>query len=128
MADKEEQKNIEIANEVVAIIAGLAATEVPGVAGMSGGIAGGFAEILGRKNLTKGVEVETDETKATINLYIIVDYGVSIPEVAENIQRDVKNAIEQMTGLKTEEIYIHIQGVEFNDDDENKLPEEKTNS
>ncbi len=120
MSDDKNKKHLEIENEVVAIIAGLAATEVEGVAGMSGGIAGGFAEMLGRKNLTKGVEIETEKNKVKLDIFIIVDYGVSIPEVSENIRNNVKNAIKQMTGLETEELVIHVQGVEFNNNDQNE--------
>lgn len=102
---------IRIADEVVSIIAGLAATEVEGVAGMSGGIAGGIAEILGRKNFSKGVKVEVGEKEAAIDLYIIVKYGVRIPDIALNVQEAVKAAIENMTGLSTVEVNVHVQGV-----------------
>ena len=102
---------IKIADEVVGIIAGLAATEVKGVAGMSGGLAGGITEMLGRKNLSKGVKVEVGERETAIDLYIIVEYGVKIPEVAWEIQEGVKNAVETMTGLNVVEVNINIQGV-----------------
>lgn len=104
---------LKIANEVVGIIAGLAAIEVEGVAGMSGGIAGGIAEMLGRKNLSKGVKVEVGEHEAAVDLFIIVDYGTPIPEVARNIQNNVKQAIEGMTGLDVVEVNIHVLGVHF---------------
>ena len=107
---------IRIADEVVSIIAGLAATEVEGVAGMSGGIAGGIAEILGRKNFSKGVKVEVGEKEAAIDLYIIVKYGVRIPDIALNVQEAVKAAIEIMTGLSTVEVNVHVQGVGFPED------------
>ena len=107
---------IRIADEVVSIIAGLAATEVEGVAGMSGGIAGGIAEILGRKNFSKGVKVEVGEKEAAIDLYIIVKYGVRIPDIALNVQEAVKIAIENMTGLSTVEVNVHVQGVGFPED------------
>lgn len=107
---------IRIADEVVSIIAGLAATEVEGVAGMSGGIAGGIAEILGRKNFSKGVKVEVGEKEAAIDLYIIVKYGVRIPDIALNVQEVVKAAIENMTGLSTVEVNVHVQGVGFPED------------
>ena len=107
---------IRIADEVVSIIAGLAATEVEGVAGMSGGIAGGIAEILGRKNFSKGVKVEVGEKEADIDLYIIVKYGVRIPDIALNVQEAVKAAIENMTGLSTVEVNVHVQGVGFPED------------
>ncbi|MDK2878469.1 MAG: hypothetical protein PWR06_1185 [Thermoanaerobacteraceae bacterium] len=108
-----DKGSIKIADEVVGIIAGLAATEVEGVAGMSGGIVGGIAEILGRKNLSKGVKVEVGEKEAAVDLYIIVNYGVRIPEVAWNVQENVKKAIENMTGLSVIEVNIHVQGVNF---------------
>lgn len=108
---------VKIADEVVAIIAGLAATEVLGVAGMSGGLAGGIAEILGRKNLTKGVKVEVGEKQAAIDLFLIVEYGVKIPEVAWHVQENVKKAIESMTGLDVIEVNIHIQGVKIAGDE-----------
>lgn len=102
---------VKISDEVVAIIAGIAATEVPGVAGMSGSIAGGIAEILGRKNLSKGVKVEVGEKEAAIDLYIIIEYGCRIPDVAWEIQEKVKKSVETMTGLNVIEVNIHIQGV-----------------
>lgn len=104
---------ITFADEVVAIIAGLAATEITGVAAMSGGIAGGIAEKLGKKNLSKGVKVEVGEKEAAIDLFIIVEYGVRIPEISWNIQENVKKAVENMTGLKVLEVNIHVQGVNF---------------
>jgi uncharacterized alkaline shock family protein YloU len=104
---------VKISEEVVAIIAGIAATDVPGVAGMSGGIAGGIAEILGRKNLSKGVKVEVGEKEAAIDLYIIVEFGARIPEVAWDIQDKVKNTVQAMTGLNVVEVNIHVQGVNF---------------
>ncbi len=112
--------SIRIADEVVSIIAGLAATEVEGIAGMSGGIAGGIAEMLGRKNFAKGVKVEVGEKEAAVDLYIIVKYGVRIPDVALAAQENVKQAIENMTGLSVVEVNIHVQGVGFPDDEENK--------
>lgn len=102
---------VRIANEVVGIIAGLAATEIDGVAGMSGGIVGGIAEVLGRKNFSKGVKVEVGEKQAAIDLFVIMEYGVKIPEVAWEIQNKVKNGIENMTGLEVVEVNVHVQGV-----------------
>ncbi|SHK06860.1 Asp23/Gls24 family envelope stress response protein [Desulforamulus aeronauticus] len=104
---------IRIADDVVGIIAGMAATEVPGVAGMSGGIGGGIAEMLGRKNLSKGVKVEVGEKEAAVDLFVIVEFGVRIPDIATQIQMNVKRAIEGMTGLSVVEVNIHVQGVTF---------------
>ncbi|AKX94309.1 alkaline-shock protein [Moorella thermoacetica] len=110
---KTDLGTIKIANEVVAIIAGLAATEIEGVAGMSGGIAGGITELLGRKNLAKGVKVEVGEKEAAVDLYIVVNFGVRIPDVAIKVQENVKKAIEGMTGLQVVEVNVHVQGVVF---------------
>lgn len=110
---RSELGSIRIADEVVAVIAGLAATEIEGVAGMSGGLAGGIAEMLGRKNLSRGVKVEVGERESAVDLYVIVEFGVRIPDVALRIQENVKRAIESMTGLAVVEINVHIQGVSF---------------
>lgn len=104
---------IRIADEVVSVIAGLAATEIDGVASMSGGIVGGLAEALGRKNFSKGVKVEVGEEEAAIDLSLIVRYGSRIPDVAWAVQENVKNAVENMTGLKVVRVNVHVQGVNF---------------
>ncbi|KUO50557.1 MAG: alkaline-shock protein [Desulfitibacter sp. BRH_c19] len=108
---------VKIADEVVATIAGLAATEISGVAAMSGGVVGGIAEKLGRKNLSKGVKVEVGEKEAAVDLFIIVDFGARIPDVAVKIQENVEKAIETYTGLKVIEVNIHVQGVSFKVDE-----------
>ena len=107
--------SIRIADEVVGIIAGLAASEIDRIAGMSGGLVGGIAEMLGKKNFAKGVKVEVGEREAAVDLYIIVKYGVRIPDVALSVQENVKQAIESMTGLSVVEVNIHVQGVGFPD-------------
>jgi uncharacterized alkaline shock family protein YloU len=104
---------IRIANEVVAVIAGLAATEIDGIAGMSGGIAGGIAEMLGRRNLARGVKVDVGEQEAAVDLFIVVEYGVRIQDLALKAQEGVKQAIESMTGLAVIEVNVHVQGVSF---------------
>lgn len=111
--EKTELGRIEIAPEVIEVITGLAAAEVEGVAHMSGGFVGDIAERLGRKNLAKGVKVEVGKKEAAVDVYIIVKYGYKIPEVARNIQENVQNAIETMTGLKVIEVNVHIVDVEF---------------
>ncbi len=102
---------VKISNEVVAIIAGLAATEVEGVSSMSGGLTGDITEMLGMKNLSKGVKVEVGEKEAAIDLFIIVDYGSKISEVATNVQKNVKDRVETMTGLRVVEVNVNVQGV-----------------
>jgi uncharacterized alkaline shock family protein YloU len=105
---------IQIAPEVIEIITGLATVEVQGVAGMSGGFVGGIAELLGRKNLSKGVKVEVGQKEATIEVSIIIEYGARIPDVAHQIQRSVKIAIETMTGIVVKEVNVQIHDVHFN--------------
>ena len=108
----EENNGIKIADDVVAVIAGVAVSEVPGVAGMSGGFAGGISEVLsGKKNLAKGIKVEVGEKETKIDVNIIVEYGTRIPDVAFEIQNRVKKAVENMTGLKVLEVNVHVQGV-----------------
>lgn len=109
---------VRISNDVVAIIAGVAATEVEGVAGMSGGITGGITEMLGMKNLSKGIKVEVGDEEAAIDLYIIVEYGSKIAKLGEDVQKNVKDTVETMTGLNVIEVNVNIQGV-------NLLNEEK---
>lgn len=109
----EHNGSVRVANEVVKIIAGIAATEVNGVAGMSGGVVDGFAELLMKKNLSKGVKVEVGEKQAAVDLFVIIEYGAKMPETAYQVQENVKRAIESMTGLEVVEVNVHIQGVEF---------------
>lgn len=122
-----EKGVIKISEEVVAIIASVSALEVPGVSGMSGGIAGGIAEILGVKHITKGVKVEVGEKEAAIDLYIIVEYGCRIPEVSWDIQEKVKKAVEEQTALHVVEVNIHIQGINFEKNLQENLEQDKTN-
>ena len=114
--DIEEVENgtegIKISSDVIAVIAGVAVSEVPGVFGMAGGFAGGITEVLkGKKNLAKGIKVDTTDNKAKIDVNIIVDYGARIPDVAFEIQNRLKTSVENMTGLKVEEVNVHVQGV-----------------
>lgn len=118
----ENNTNIRIADDVIAVIAGVAVSEVPGVAEMSGGFAGGISEVLsGKKNLSKGIKVESGEKETKIDVNIIVEYGTRIPDVAFEIQNRVKKAVESMTGLNVIEVNVHIQGVST----ENMQPGEK---
>ncbi len=112
-----DNNKIKIADEVVAVIAGKAVTEVQGVSDMSGGFAGGIGEVLsGKKNLAKGIKVIVTDKDAKIDVNIIVEYGVRIPEIAFEIQTKVKKAVETMTGLKVTEVNVHVQGVNTNID------------
>ena len=106
-----EGNGIKIADDVVATIAGKAASEVTGVYSMSGGFAGGISEVFGKKSYTKGIKVDNLEKELKIDVNIIVEYGARIPDVAYEIQNRVKKAIENMTGLNVAEVNVHVHGV-----------------
>lgn len=112
---------VTYANDVIATIAGVAATEVSGVAGMSGGISSGITEMLGKKNLTKGVKVEVGTQEAAIDLNIVVEYGSELHKVAEAVQENVKKAVETMTGLQVVEVNVNILGVNVKAEDGNSV-------
>ncbi|OUM85496.1 MAG: hypothetical protein BAA01_10495 [Bacillus thermozeamaize] len=113
MTEVQENGVVRIADDVVAIIAGVAASETEGVASMSGGITEGFARRVSGKNVTKGVSVEVGSVEAAIDLRVIVKYGVKIHEVARKLQENVKEAVETMTGLRVVEVNVKVEGVEF---------------
>ena len=102
---------IKIADEVVTIIAGLAATEVEGVASMAGNITNELVGKLGMKNLSKGVKIDVLEGCISVELAIVLEYGYSVPKVSGQVQDRVKNAIETMTGLEVSEVNIRVAGV-----------------
>jgi len=111
---------ITYANEVIAIIAGVAANEVEGIAGMCSG--GGFADVFVRsRNIKKGVKVEIGAEEASVDLYVIVEYGTPIQIAAQDVQDSVRKAIETMTGLHVVRIDVHVNGVSF---EKEKLEEE----
>jgi len=103
-----EVGTLRIEPDVVGAIAGLAASEVPGVAGMSGV---SLVEMLRKSNLSKGVRVTIGEREAIVDLYIVLEYGVKIPEVAQRVQENVRSAIETMTSLQVVEVNVHVQSV-----------------
>lgn len=108
--------NLNIANDVLSTIANIAASEVTGVTSMSSGIADGIVEKFGKKPLGKGIKVDTKEGEVKIDIFLIVNYGVRIPDVAWEVQENVKKSIEAMTGLKVTQVNIHVQGVRFEKD------------
>ena len=115
LEESTENEGIQISNDVIAVISGVAVSEVQGVSSMAGGFAGGISEVLsGKKNLAKGIKVDKDENKVKIDVNIIVEYGTRIPDVAFEIQNRVKTSVENMTGLKVEEVNVHVQGVNTN--------------
>ena len=106
----------------------MAASEVPGVAEMAGGFAGGISEVLsGKKNKAKGIKVDIQDKKVKIDVNIIVEYGSRIPDVAFEIQKRVKKSVENMTGLIANEVNVHVQGVVTVEEEKaNKAEEEKS--
>ena len=106
--------NVQIADEVVAVIAGLAATEVEGVSKMYGNISNEIVSKLGMKNLSKGVKVQINNNEEVeVVLKLVLDYGVNISKVSEEVQDRVKSAIETMTGLEVKEVNIRIAGIQI---------------
>ena len=105
--------SIQIANDVIAAIAGLAAAEVGGVASMAGGLTGGISEMLGKRGPAKGGKLEVEGNQVGLDLYVVIRYGCKIPEVAGQLQERVKVQIENMTGLTVSHVNIHVQGVSF---------------
>ena len=105
--------NVQIADEVVAVIAGLAATEVEGVNKMYGNITNEIVSKLGMKKLSKGVKILIYQDIVDVDLKLVLDYGVNIAKVSEEVQDRVKSAIETMTGLNVEEINIRIAGIQI---------------
>ena len=103
--------SIKISSDAVAMYVGIAISEIQGVYGMSGTLAGITEAISGKKNYTKGVKVDVDEKTAKIDVNIIVEYGARIPDVAFEIQTKVKKSVETMTGLKVLEVNVNVQGV-----------------
>ena len=112
ISESTDNNEIKIADDVVAVIAGVAVSEVSGVAEMAGGFAGGITEVLsGKKNLAKGIKVEVLEKETKIDVNIIVEYGVRIPDVAFEIQNRVKKAVETMTGLTVAMVNVNVCGI-----------------
>ena len=110
--DSDSTGTITYANEVVSVIAGVAANEVEGVAGMCAG--GGISEVFGRnKNITKGVKVELGTEETSVDIYLVIEYGTPIQTAAQNVQENVRKAIETMTGLHVVRVDVHVQGVSF---------------
>ncbi len=125
----EGNNGIKIANDVISVIAGIAVAEVQGVASMAGGFADGITQVFsGKKNYSKGIKVEADDKDVKIDVNIIVEYGSRIPDVAYEIQKRVKKSVENMTGLRVEEVNVHVQGVKTEKETEEKdEPKEETN-
>jgi uncharacterized alkaline shock family protein YloU len=120
MAEKQWNKhggNIQISDDVVATIAGLAALETPGIAAMSGGLSDDWVKMLSGKNVQKGVSVKVGEVEAAIDLRVIVVYGMKIHEVCHQLQVNIRDAVQNMTGLSVVEINVNVEEVSFKDEE-----------
>ncbi len=107
---------VNISNDVVGSIAGIATAEIDGIYGMSGSVASGIAEKLGaKKSPSKGVKVDIKPGGAVIDLYVIVEFGMRIPELAWNVQQNVKNSVETMTGIDVARVNVHFDGLHINE-------------
>lgn len=109
----DELGNIHISGEVLAAIAAAATLEVEGVNALSANLGSDLAELLGKKNLAKGIQVEMEEEKVKVELSILMEYGHTIPEVGKAVQDNVKNAVESMTGLEVAAVNVAVSGIAF---------------
>ena len=116
MQNEENIGSVKIADDVVAIIAGIAATEVKGVTAMSGNATNEFMSMVGVKNLKKGVKVDVIDNVVEVDLALIMEYGYNIPATSQKVQEKVKNAIENMTGLEVADVNIRISGINMEKD------------
>ena len=114
LQEDDKKGTIQIADDVVAVIAGLAATEVKGVAAMAGNITNEIMSKVGRKNLSKGVKISIQGNRVKISLAIMMEYGYNIPGTCSKVQDRVKNAVENMTGLTVTDVDIRIASVDMN--------------
>ena len=118
MLEEQQSGTIRISDDVVATIAGLAAMETPGIAAMSGGMSEGLAKKLSGKNVQRGVTVEVGQVETAIDLRVIVNYGSTIQQVCRQLQENVKEAVENMTGLNVVEVNVKVEGVAFKEKEE----------
>lgn len=120
-----EGDSITISSEVIAVIAGIVSSDIPGIAGMSGGVVGGIAEKLGRRDLTKGIKVRINEEVVHIDLNVIAEYGVSIVDSTGKLKKEIRDTVEKTTGLKVAAININVLGIEVPQEEEEKEKEKE---
>ncbi len=120
-----EGDSITISSEVIAVIAGIVSSDIPGIAGMSGGVVGGIAEKLGRRDLTKGIKVRINEEVVHIDLNVIAEYGVSIVDSTGKLKKEIRDTVEKTTGLKVAAININVLGIEVPQEEEEKAEEKE---
>ena len=115
--DSLESGNINISDDVINIITSIATSEIEGVSGLHGSFTEDIVGIFGKKNQSKGVKVQIDEQVVILDLSVVVDFGVKIPDIAWKIQENVKSAVESMTGLTVKEVNIHVHGINIKKDE-----------
>ena len=120
----ENNGSIKISDEVIATIASVAVSEIDGVCGLMGSIAGELAIKFGKKNINKGIKVTSDDKEISIDISLIVKYGIRIPEIAWEVQENVKKAVESMSGLNVAKVNVHVAGVEFEKDTQAAITEQ----
>ncbi|WP_249871960.1 Asp23/Gls24 family envelope stress response protein [Oceanobacillus saliphilus] len=111
VSDNTALGRVEIAPEVIEVIAGISATEVEGLYAMRGNFASGVAERLGKKAHSKGVKVELTDDGVAIDIYVILNFGVSIPQVAQELQSNIRQTLETMTAIALQEVNVHVVGI-----------------
>lgn len=122
---KKEGDSIKISSEVIAVIAGIVSSDVPGIAGMSGGLVGGIAEKLGKKDLTKGIKVNVEDDNVTVDMSVIAEYGISIVDATDKLKKEIRSNVEKTTGLKVRAININVIGIHVPEEEEEEKKEEK---
>lgn len=115
---KRKSVGLKFSSEVIETIAGISASEIDGIVGMSGGVVEGFTERLGRKNLAKGVTVEVGEKEVAVDLKVIVEFGRNVPEIYQQVVTSVENGIYNMTGLNVVEVNMYVEGVSIKEEPE----------
>lgn len=116
VSDNTELGKVEIAPEVIEVITGIAASEVKGISSMRGSFASDVVERFGKKSHSKGVKVELTNQDIIIDLYVVIDFGVSIPQVAEKLQTNIRQTLKNMIALDVSEINVHVVGIQMEQD------------
>lgn len=111
--DGKNYGNVNVSDEVISSVAYLAAKDVPGISAMHNSIGTGIAEFLGKKSLSKGVKINVNGDDVIIDLYVIVDYGIKIPNIAWKVQEKVKAEVENVTGLNVLDVNVHVEGIDL---------------
>lgn len=132
-AEQKKEDRIRISEEVIETIVGIAASEIDGVAALSGSLADGIAGVLGRKSIRKGVRVQVEGERVSVDVSIIVDYGCKIHDVSGKIQKRIRDEVKSMTGMEVTDIIVNVVGINIKDEGlktktQNKLPEDPLDS